>query len=115
MASVESSPIKPPNASISNGNVNSCGPMGRSASDVRPPNAHLHDGNAANGFMSLGKGASPVHVPDHRFNVANAKMPQPPSVLQPGPGAIPTNPFMSGDGTTTSLRIPDRAGKSVPK
>jgi hypothetical protein len=37
--------------------------------------------------------ASPVHPPDHRFNVNHAKMPQPPSAIEPGKGAVPVNPW----------------------
>ena len=45
------------------------------------------------GCVSLGGIASPVHPPDHRFDVDTAKMRQPPSAVELGRGAIPVNPW----------------------
>lgn len=117
MANVERNAIPtPPNQTLGSA-VNSSGPQGRSASTVHAPNAMVHDGNANNGFLPMTKQASTVQGSNEsfRFNVQDAKMPQPPSVLQPGPGAIPVNPFMGANGTTSSLRIPDKAGKTPPR
>ena len=119
MGQVERSGVIPPipNQGFSNGSPGSCGPTGRSASPVNPPNAKIHNGDAKNSFSPLGKQASPVEGSNEKlkFNVANAQMPQVPSAMQPGQGAVPVNPFMSGNGVTgPALKIPDSALK-MPK
>ncbi len=43
------------------------------------------------GCGSLMKSASPVSTPDHRFNVDQARMPQPPAATMPGQGAVPVD------------------------
>ena len=53
-----------------------------------------HDGgDRRQGCVPLAGVASPVHPPDHRFDVETSKMPQPPSAIEPGKGAIPVNPW----------------------
>jgi hypothetical protein len=91
-----------PNSQFSNGDTGSCGPMGRSASTVKGSNDRFMNGAANNGFIPLTKSASPVHGSNEqfKFNVSNAQMPQPPSALQPGQGAVPVRPFSSGNGVT---------------
>jgi hypothetical protein len=56
-----------------------------------PP--HVTGGDRRNGCVPLGGMPSPVHPPDHRFNVKYAKMPQPPSAIEPGRGEIPVDPW----------------------
>lgn len=82
---------------------------------VRPPNETGPCGNrATNSYLPLSGGpspqfpesrcaglkgtsssynpiANPVHIPDCRFHVEEAKMPQPPSAIVPGRGAIPVD------------------------
>jgi hypothetical protein len=91
-----------PNESFKNGDPGSCGPTGKSASSVRGSNDRFANGAANNGFIPLTKSASPVHGSNEqfKFNVSNAQMPQPPSALQPGQGAVPVRPFSSGNGVT---------------
>jgi len=89
---------------------------------VKAPNETLRSDHRANGFLPLVGGAPAAHPsnetgargdhrggsadltglapmtkpPDHRFNVEDAKMPQPPAAFEPGKGAIPVNPFVPG-------------------
>jgi hypothetical protein len=91
-----------PNSQFHNGSPGSCGPTGRSASTVKGSNDRFMNGDPNNGFIPLTKSASPVHGSNEqfKFNVSNAQMPQPPSALQPGQGAVPVRPFSSGNGVT---------------
>jgi hypothetical protein len=110
MANVERNIVSPPNEKLRDGNVNSCGNMGRMASPVTPPNAHIHYGNTANGFESLARRPSGAMIPDHSFDVMKAKMPQPHSVTTPGKGIVPSNPFQT-DGKPTGLQVPFRRAR----
>jgi hypothetical protein len=85
--------VHPPNQADPGGNRanHSYLPLGGSAHPGTPP--HRDGGDRRNGCVPLGGMASPVHPPDHRFDVDTAKMPQPPSALEPGRGAIPVNPW----------------------
>jgi hypothetical protein len=56
---------------------------------------HAPDGHRPEGSTPRMKMPSPVHPPDHRFDVGKAKMPQPPSAIEPGKGAIPVTPWDS--------------------
>jgi hypothetical protein len=61
--------------------------------------------------MPLAGQASPVKTPDHRFNVENAKMPQPPAAFEPGKGAVPVNPLVpGGPGINRAFPVADSAG-----
>lgn len=81
--------VKPPNEAGPGGNRANNGylPLGGSAGPLPP--AGLVGGNRCNGSSPLGEIASPVHPPARRFNVETAKMPQPPSAIEPGKGMIP--------------------------
>jgi hypothetical protein len=85
--------VQPPNQSGPGGNRanNSYLPLGGSAHPGTPP--HHDGGDRRSGCVPLGKMASPVHLPDHRFDVDTAKMPQPPSAVELGRGAIPVTPW----------------------
>lgn len=48
-----------------------------------------------------GRGAQP---PDHRLDVSKAKMPQPPSAIEPGRGDIPVRPF-GGNGMPSHVEV----------
>jgi hypothetical protein len=86
------SAVKPPNEAGPGGNRanNSFLPLAGSASP-HPPGGL--GGDRRNGSFPLGEIASPVHLPENRFDVETAKMPQPPSAIEPGRGAIPVNPW----------------------
>jgi hypothetical protein len=112
MGMVEKSIVNPPNEHIKDGNYRGSAPLGKSASPVNPPNAGIKDGDPDNGFLPLTHGASPMNPPNDsvlRFDVSKAKMPQPPSVEQPGKGAVPVNPFMKGGGIAPAASLPDSA------
>ena len=85
--------VKPPNEAGPGGNraCNSYLPLGGAAG---PGLACDHGGgDRRRGCVPLGGMASPVHAPGHRFDVDTAKMPQPPSAIEPGKGAVPVNPW----------------------
>ncbi len=90
-------------------------PLAESASPVHPSNETRKGGDRRGGTASLTEQASPVKTPDHRFNVEDAKMPQPPSAFEPGKGAIPVNPFMpGGQGVNKVYPEADMAKPSKP-
>lgn len=62
------------------------------------------------GIPQAGRGAMPT---GDRFRVADAKMPQPPSAIEPGKGAIPIYPWNQAGLPQTSAPLPDDA--PVPK
>jgi hypothetical protein len=85
--------VQPPNEAGPGGNrahngylpvVGAAGPL---------PSGGPVGGDRRNGSFPLGEIASPVHLPENRFDVETAKMPQPPSAIEPGRGAIPVNPW----------------------
>jgi hypothetical protein len=79
-------------------------PLGGGGSPISPN--EMKDGDRrANGSGSLTGGAPMVKPPDHRFNVSQAQMPQPPSAVEPGKGAIPVNPFLPG-GSPAMIGVP---------
>jgi hypothetical protein len=88
--------VTPPNQAGPGGNRagHSYLPLDGSAHPGIPP--HHDGGDRRHGCVPLGGMASPVHRPDHRFDVGTAKMPQPPSAVEPGRGAIPVNPWSPG-------------------
>lgn len=83
--------VKPPNESGPGGNRsgNSYLPLDRTAA---PDLACGCGGDRRRGCAPLEEVASPVHPPRHRFDIDAAKMPQPPSAVAPGKGAIPVDP-----------------------
>jgi hypothetical protein len=90
--------------------ANSFASLGKSASPVNPPNAGA-GGDHRMGSYPLSGQASPVQPPNHRFDwdMADAKMPQPASAIEPGKGAVPVNPGIGG--VTRAMPIPDMASK----
>ena len=84
--------VKPSNEAGAGGNRanSSYLPLGGSAGPLNA--SSLGGGDRHKGSVPLGGTASPILPPDHRFDVDMAKMPQPPSALEPGKGAIPVNP-----------------------
>ena len=63
--------------------------------------------------MQLPRLPSPVSAPDHRFNIEDAKMPQPPSAIEPGTAAVPIYPFNSMGLPNPVEREPDSARAPV--
>lgn len=96
MGTVERGVVKSPNNMLQGlGQTRSMTP-GASAPMMRDPNNGLRDGDPSPfGGRGYAKGPSPVHLDDHRFNVNQAKMPSPPSAVEPGKGAIPIYGFNS--------------------
>jgi hypothetical protein len=68
----------------------------------------IHDGSPG-GSGALPRLASPVRLPDHRFNVENAQMPQPQSAIEPGRGDVPIYPVNAKGLPNPTLREPDTA------
>ncbi len=84
--------IKPPNEAGPCGNRahNSYLPL---AAEAGPRLDGDHGGgDRRRGCVPLGGMPSPVRPPSQRFDVGDAEMPQPPSAVDPGKGAIPVNP-----------------------
>ncbi len=91
---VEHGVVRPPNqpSAAGNGANNSYLPLSRGTGGVKPSN-YGAGGDRRDGSMPLNALPSPVQPPNHRFDVGMAKMPQPPSVIEPGKGAVPVNPW----------------------
>jgi hypothetical protein len=108
----------PPNQSFHNGDPGTSGTLARGASPVHPPgNTEFHLAHPNNGFLSMAGQGRPADMDGSnaafKFNVQNAQMPQPPSAIQPGVGAVSVRPFASPNGATPIARIPDRP--TIPK
>ena len=73
-------------------------PTSGAPSPATVPNAAR--GDHRRGSVSIQPMPSPVRAPDHRFSTSNAKMPQPPSAVETGHGAIPVIP---GEGPSAAL------------
>jgi hypothetical protein len=98
MPNVERDVVKPANESTPAGNRANNGfmPLVREASPVDPSNEAKVGGDRRGGSANLAGNASPVKMPDHRFKIEEAKMPQPPSAFEPGKGAVPIYPTIPG-------------------
>jgi hypothetical protein len=81
-------------------------PLAHEASSVNPPN-HGPGGDHKGGSYPLGGMASPVQPPNHKFAVGSSKMPQPPSAVEPGRGAIPVEPFGQSGQPRLAMSVPD--------
>ncbi len=85
--------VKPPNEPGPGGSRASHSYLPLAGAAGPDPFPHHRGGDGRKGSAPLGGTDSPVHPPDHRFDVHTAKMPQPASVVEPGKGAIPVNPW----------------------
>jgi hypothetical protein len=100
--------VRPPNqpGAVGNGANNSYLPLDRKAGGANPsrygPGADRRGGSA-----DLSGQASPVTPPDHRFDVNMAKMPQPPSAIEPGKGAVPVTPWTDTGKPNRAVSEPD--------
>jgi hypothetical protein len=105
MAKVERGVVKPPNQAL----------QGLAATRSHSPRAGLPaipDTKSAlqGGSTDLTRQPSPVAPVSCRFNVDNARMPQPPSAIKPGKGDVPVNPFLAANsGIIRTLPIIDDA------
>jgi hypothetical protein len=91
---VERGVVKPPNEEQAGGDHRANGflPLSGGSPTVHPANG-AYGGDRRMGTMPLGGSGGAIHPPNHRFDVGMAKMPQPPSVTEPGKGAVPVNPW----------------------
>jgi hypothetical protein len=107
---VERGVVRPPNqpGAAGNGANNSYLPLTRVAGGVEPSN-YGAGGDRRGGSMPLGALPSPVQPPNHRFDVGMAKMPQPPSVVEPGKGAVPVDPWNDSGQPNRAIPEPDTA------
>lgn len=110
MPNVERHVVKPGPATTGNRKANGFLPLTGGPSAVHPANEPGARGDRRGGSADLRPLASPVRVPDHRFNVDDAKMPQPPSAVEPGRGAVPVIPFIpGGEGINRTFPVADMA------
>ncbi|MGP0063531.1 MAG: hypothetical protein ACLQGP_08035 [Isosphaeraceae bacterium] len=107
---VECDVVRPPNqtGAAGNGANNSYLPLTRGAGGVAPSN-YGAGGDRRGGSVPLGTVPSPVHLPDHCFDVGMAKMPQPPSAIEPGKGAVPVSPWNDSGRPNRAIPEPDTA------
>ena len=110
MSNVERSVVKTPNEALQTLAARRSATPAASAPMVHSPNATLRDGDpsAYGGNPSFAKGASPINLPDHRFSVDRAKMPQPAAADAPGQGAIPVD-LRVGDLMASGIAVRDNA------
>jgi hypothetical protein len=91
MARVERNVVKPPNQKLQGPGSNKSATPRAHVALAGGPNAALRSGDPG-GSANLTRQPSPVPPVNHRFNVDEAQMPQPPAAVEPGHGAIPVNP-----------------------
>ena len=110
MAKVERGVVKPPNLELQGlAATRSARAASRACLRSRGPNSALHAGDPG-GSADLTRQPSPVAPVSHRFNVDDARMPQPPAAIEPGKGAVPVNPFLASDpGIVRAIAIADDA------
>lgn len=86
---------------------------------MQPPNETLRGAVGHSGQPSVGPSYTEGRIAGsnegNRFGTTDAKMPQPPSVIAPGQGAVPVQPFStSGFPNRIDASIPDMAGLAKP-
>jgi hypothetical protein len=90
MAKVERGIVNPPNQELQNlATTRSQTP--RAEMPALPPSTPALLGGSAD----LTRQPSPVAPTSSRFNVDDARMPQPPSAIEPGKGDVPVNPSVA--------------------
>ena len=99
--------VRPPNkpGAVGNGATNSYQLLVHKAAGVVPSNHGT--GGERGGSADLTRQASPVTPPNHRFDVGMAKMPQPPSAIEPGKGAVPVTPWTDTGQPNRAIPEPD--------
>jgi hypothetical protein len=100
--------VRPPNqpGTAGNGANNSYLPLDRKSGAVNHP-IYRSGGDRPGGSADLAGQPSPVTPPNHRFDVRLAKMPQPPSAIEPGKGAVPVNPWAETGLPNRAIPEPD--------
>jgi hypothetical protein len=100
--------VSPPNrtGAAGNGAKNSYLPLDRKVGGAIPL-THGSGGDRRGGSADLTGQRSPVTPPDHRFDSSAAKMPQPPSAIEPGRGAIPVSPWAESGKPNRATPQPD--------
>jgi hypothetical protein len=89
---VERNIVTPPNQNLMSLSQKRSAAPAAGPPDTNDPNNSLKNGDPGSS-ASLARSVSPVDPPNHRFNVENARMAQPPSATAPGSGAVPVAPF----------------------
>jgi hypothetical protein len=90
MAKVDRGIVKPPNQELQDLAATRSRTPRAEMPVVQRPNSTLLGGSA-----DLTRQPSPVAPTSCRFHVDNARMPQPPSAIEPGKGEVPVNPFLA--------------------
>jgi hypothetical protein len=109
MANVERGVVKPPNQQLQGLAATRSAVPPAAVPRLRGPNSALHAGDPG-GSANLTRQVSAVAPINQRFNVDDARMPQPQSAIEPGRGDVPINPFLaSGPGIARAKSIPDDA------
>jgi hypothetical protein len=112
MPKVERNVVKPANEPGRRGAraENSFLPLVGGPPAVHPSNESGAKGDRLGGSANLAERASPVKLPDHRFRLDDAQMPQPGAAVEPGRGAVPVNPFVPGGaGINRAFPVADSA------
>jgi hypothetical protein len=107
MPNVEKSPIHAPNERFQSLAQKRSATPAASGPKVHDPSASVRDGRlrpAPGASANFGRFASPVQLDNHRFNIEYAKMPNPPSAVTPGRGAIPVDLGVGQPATGFALR-----------
>jgi hypothetical protein len=88
-------------------------PLTRGASPVDPPNLSKFGHGDPGGSANLARMASPIASTPNRSDFVGGDpgyTPRPGSAVEPGNGSVPVNPFTPGsNGIVPSSRIPDSA------
>ena len=106
MAKVERGVVKPPNQELQGLAATRSQAPRAGGPAARGSNSSILAGDPG-GSADLTRLPSPVPPMSHRFNVDDAKMPQPPAAIEPGKGAVPVNPFLaSGPGIARATSSP---------
>ena len=100
--------VRPPNqaGAAGSGAKNSYLPLDRKNGCVKPSD-YGAGGDRRGGSADLAGQPSPVTPPNHRFDVGMAKMPQPPSAIEPGKGAVPVTPWSPTGQPNRAIPEPD--------
>jgi hypothetical protein len=100
--------VRPPNQPGAAGSAakNSYLPLDRRDGGVHASN-YGTGGDRRGGSADLTGQSSPVVPPNHRFDVGMAKMPQPPSAIDPGKGAVPVTPWAPTGQPNRAIPEPD--------
>jgi Lar family restriction alleviation protein len=91
---VERNVVKPPNE-VNRGDRRNNGFLPLTGGGTAHPPNHGPGGDRRMGSFPLSDTGSGITPPNHEFEVGMARMPQPPSAMEPGKGAVPVGPYGS--------------------